>query len=155
MMCCTRCILQLNVNGNGLVLRCYSRRLLRLHVTSSALLRLCRSRCLLHLRFVSDNKFEVLKLAAVFLDLHELCLRSRLLHGMCLFLGIFRFMRKTKPAALPPVLGRIMREFATSLVLWTLSWPGARPRPEAWLPRPIPPTPWAFPALFSVSCRLS
>ena len=115
MLCSTRCILHLNVNGNGIILCYYSRHLLPLHVTSSALLMLRRSRCILHLRVVSGNKFEVLQLAAIFLDLSEPCMRSRLVHGVCLFFGIFRLMRETKRAVLPPVFGRIITAPATSL----------------------------------------
>ena len=125
-MCCTRCILLLNVNGSGLILRCFSRRLLRLQVTSSMLLRLRCCRCLLHPRVVSDNKVELLQLAAVFLGRREPCMRSRLLHGMFLFLSIFRLMRETKRAVLPPALGRIMTVPASPLWFWPLSWPGPR-----------------------------
>ena len=118
-LCCTRCIFHLNVNGYGFILHRYSRRLLRLHVTSSALLRLHRSMCLLQLRVVSDYKFEVLQLAAVCVDLREPCMRSRLLHGICLFFGIFRLMRETKRAVVPPVFGRVMTVPATALVVST------------------------------------
>ena len=69
-----------------------------MHVTIRALLRLRRSCRLLHLRVLSENKFEVLQLAVVFLDMREPCMPSRLLHGMCMLLGIFRLMRETKGA---------------------------------------------------------
>ena len=153
MLCCTRCILYLKVNGIGLILRHYSRGLLRLHVTSSALLRLRRSRCLLQLRVVSDNKCESPQLAAVFLDLREPCIPSSLLHGICLFFGIFRLMRETKRAGLPPVLGTITSVPATSpVVLAIILAPSSTStgglHVEAWLPRPLPRAPYAFPALF-------
>ena len=84
-----------NSGSEFLSRRCCRRRLYLLHVASGAVLRLRPSRhILLHLRVVSDNNCEILQFAAVYLDPREPC--SRLLHDICLFLGILSLMREAE-----------------------------------------------------------
>ena len=88
---CCRYRLHLLVTRGALLRLRHSRHLLHLHVSSGALLRLRRSRdILLHLRVVSDNNCEIFQFATVYVDQREPY--SRLLHDICLFLGVLSLM---------------------------------------------------------------
>ena len=133
-------------SGNEFLSRRCSRRRPHLHVTSGAVLRLRGSgRISLHLCVVSDINCEILQLGTIYLDPREPC--SRLLHDSCLFLGILSHMREAEGAAVPPILGRVVTVPATSPAVLARILARPRPRPEAWLPRPLPCTPCALPAM--------
>ena len=63
-------------------------------------------------------------------------------------------MRETKRAVVPPVDGGIMTVPVTFIVVVaTILGPDPRPRPETYLPRPLPRAPCEFRALFP-TCEL-